>query len=275
MKKNWLLLMIVKPFGRLLIILALMLSLALPVFSQLKETGRKEVNAEKFYIDRLENYYFQKNNAITRTDKNFREIASYDYKGFGNISFVDVSNPFKTLIFYKDLNRLVYLDNYMAELRAPILLDDLQLYNVDAACNSSQGGFWVYDSQNTQAVLVNSDLTKVQQGVNLYSLVESSSAKSILESNNFLFLLFESGQVIILDKFGSFYKNINYLNVRYFDVFNDIAYFVNDSELTIYNIQTGEVGSYALPDIKIDGFRVFTGNLVFLSGENLVYYRFE
>ncbi len=51
-------------------------SFAFPVFSQLKETGRTEVNAEKFYIDRLENYYFQKNNAITRTDKNFREIAS-------------------------------------------------------------------------------------------------------------------------------------------------------------------------------------------------------
>lgn len=247
----------------------------IPTFSQLEEIWRREVDAEKFYIDKLENYYFQKNNIITRTDKNFRQIATYDYRIFGNISYVDVSNPFVTLLFYKEFNRLVYLDNYFSELRDPIILDDLQLYNVDVACTSSLGGFWVYDNQNTRTVLVNSDLVKIQQGVNLYSMVKSSSATVILESNNFLFLLFESGQVIILDKFGSFYKNINYLNIKHFDVLNDIAYFVTDSGLEIYKVQTGESIKYELPDMKIDGFRVSAGNLIFLSGKDLIRFKIK
>ncbi|MDL2262125.1 hypothetical protein LJC11_01325 [Bacteroidales bacterium OttesenSCG-928-I21] len=231
------------------------------------------VDADKFYIDKLENYYYQKNNSITRYDKNFKQIATYDNKSFGDIACVDVSNPFKILVFYNEINRLVYLDNYFAELRTPIRLDDLGFFTSNAVCSSSQGGFWIYDNQAAQVVLVDADLLKTQQGVNLFSVVKSSSVKSMLESNSFLFLLFESEQLVILDKFGNFYKNFDNLNIKYFDVLNDIAYLVCDKNLEIYNVETGEFFTYLLPDIDIEGFQVSLENMIFLSNKNIIYFK--
>lgn len=238
--------------------------------SQLVEISEIKVDAENFYVDKLENFYFTKNNSIIKTNKNFDTIATFDYKAFGSISYIDVSNPFISIIFYKDINRIIFLDNSLSELRAPVLLDDLDLYNVDVVCTSSQSGFWAYDKQNSQVFLINKDLIKVQQGVNLYSLVESANATEIIESNNFIFLLFDSGQIVVLDKFGSFYKNLKNTNVKFFDAFNDIIYIINGSNLEIINLQNNETRSYPLPDIRIRRFRMVGDNLYFLSEKSLI-----
>ena len=227
------------------------------------------IDADDFFVDKLENLYFRKNNSILKTNNNFEKIALYDQKSFGSISYIDVSNPFTTLILFGDFNRLVFLDNHFSELRAPIILDDINLYNIDVACSSSQGGFWVYDSQNSQAILINKDLLKVQQGVNLYSIVENSKVRSIIESNNFIFLQFYTGHIIILDKFGNYYKIINTKDIRFFDVLNDNVYIITNTMLEIIDIQTFISKQVELPDIKIDGFRMSGNSIYILSGKTL------
>jgi hypothetical protein len=250
------------------------LSCILP--AQLVEQKRfNNIDAECFYVDNLENLYFYNNNSILKTSKQLSKIVTFDNKSFGNISYIDVSDPFRILVFYKDINRLVFLDNYFAELRDPIVLDDLSLYNVDVVCSSSQGGFWVYDSQNSQAVLINKDLVKVQEGTNLYSLVGQSKAKKIKETNNYLFIQFENNQIIVLDKFGNFYKKINIPDIIFFDALNDDIYVVLSTHIDVIKINSEEIIEIKIPDMKVNDFKIGGNYIYILSGKTLIKSKIE
>ena len=247
-------------------------------FGQIKEIERLNVMAENYYIDKIGNYYFKIGNSITKTNQQLDTIAIYDKKSFGKISYIDVSNPFVNLVFYKEINQLIFLDNYLSPLRTPVLLDDLELYNVDVVCCSEQGGFWVFDAQNSRVCLINNNLQKIQEGSNLYRFVAKSNVKFICESNNYILLLFDNSQIIILDKFGNYYKNINIDSIdnsKLLTNLNDNLYYLNNDKLIIHNIKTNEEKQITVPDYNYRDFKIFGNNLYFLTEKELIICKFD
>ncbi|MDD3740017.1 MAG: hypothetical protein PHH30_02140, partial [Bacteroidales bacterium] len=145
------------------------------LYSQTEIIKEYNVDAEKVRVDNLGYIYLVKGTQLSRYDSDLIKLAQYDYKLNGEITSVDVSDPFRLLVFYKDFNRIVFLDNYLAELRDPIYLDDILIYSTDAVCSSNQGGFRVFDNQNSSVVSFNKDLNITQTGTNLYSISENQS----------------------------------------------------------------------------------------------------
>ena len=57
---------------------------------------------------------------------------------------IDVSNPMRVLLYYKDFSTIVILDRFMTN-RSTIDLRKQDIFQVEAVCLSYDNKIWVYD----------------------------------------------------------------------------------------------------------------------------------
>ena len=228
----------------------------------------KAVDASAVEVDRLGNIYLMKNNVVTKYDADLNFLCAYDNYPAGSMSSLDVSNPFKVIVFYSEFNKLIYLDSKLAELLSPLMLDDACLYNIKVVCSSSFGGFWVFDEQNSCIRRVSPNLEVSQQGTNIYDKLGDADVVAIRESINYLFLLTDNGKVLILDKFGNFYRTIETDGeCTDFCIDNDILYYSINGEIAAYDVADDKTVPIPTDGKKADKFRI-RHDLLYLLNDN-------
>ncbi len=173
--------------------------------AQIKQINKQAIDASMFKLDNLGCFYFVNDNELVKTDKLLDTLCTYDDFSWGEISFFDVSDPLQVLVFYKDFNRLIYLDRNFAELRDPVLLDDLEYYYVDVIATSHYSGFLIFDNQSSEVVHLDKNLKEMQRGSSLYSYTDGSEIVSMQVSVNYIVLQTIENKVIVLDKFANYY----------------------------------------------------------------------
>lgn len=107
-----------------------------------------ELDAEQFVgADELGNLFFKENQAFYR--KSGSRIFSFSNVDLGEITAVDMGNPFKILLFYQDFNSVIILDNNLNELSQRLdFTGETQFNNVLFVGNSSQNNIWLYADDN-------------------------------------------------------------------------------------------------------------------------------
>ncbi len=112
----------------------------------------KPLDADVYFgTDVLGFDYFAKNNVLYKQ----KETATWEYKnlGLGQIHSIDFINPLKVLVFYKDFNTAVLLDNKLSEI-SKMALTDLGI--IAQTCSmAAQNQFWIYDSLTNKLLLLN------------------------------------------------------------------------------------------------------------------------
>ena len=228
----------------------------------------KAVDASAVEVDRLGNIYLMKNNVVAKYDADMNFLCAYDNYPAGSMSSLDVSNPFKVIVFYSEFNKLIYLDSKLAELLSPLMLDDAGLYNIKVVCSSSFGGFWVFDEQNSCVRRVNPSLEVSQQGTNIYDKLGDADVVAMRESINYLFLLTDNGKVLILDKFGNFYRTFETDGeCTDFCIDNDILYYSINGEIVAYDVADDKTVPIPTDGKKADKFRI-RHDLLYLLDDN-------
>lgn len=228
---------------------------------------------DAFEIDKLNNFYFIKDNQILKTDSEFNKLYDYSDKTFGNIYFIDVSNPFRVLVYYKDFNVIVFLDNKLAPLRSPIYLDDLNYFSADAVCSSSFESFLVFDSQNTRINTISKDLVTTQKGTSLYSIVSEQKPVKMKESNNYIFISFENGYIHVLDKYANYVDSFFYDGLIDFDCINDDLYLLGNNELIAFDINKEKILYYSFEASNSISFKIKNDILYILNKKSLISFK--
>ena len=230
----------------------------------------KTVDASAIEVDRLGNIYLMKDNVVAKYDAEMNFLCSYDNYPAGSMSSLDVSNPFKVIVFYSEFNKLIYLDSKLAELLSPVMLDDAGLYNIKVVCSSSFGGFWVFDAQNSCVRRVNANLEVSQQGTNIYDKIGDADVVAMRESINYLFLITDDGKVLVLDKFGNFYRAFETNGeCADFCIDNDILYYSCNGEIVAYDVAFDKAIPIPADGKKASKFRIRHDLLYLLIDNNL------
>lgn len=234
--------------------------------AQTTELWSVEAAAENFCVDKLGNIYLVKNNVVGKYDAKMNLLCSYDNYSAGSISSVDVSNPFKIIVFYSEFNKVVYLDSNLAELRSPILIDDAGFYNIRAVCSSSFGGFWIFDEQDICVRRIETDLSSTQKGTNLYESLGDANVVEMKESINYLFLRSETGKILVLDRFGNYFRSVEVGGeCSGFCVDNDILYVNSEGKIKMYDMGAEKEGEILLDGKEASQFCVWHDMLYVLS----------
>lgn len=238
-----------------------------------QEINSFETKATHFEIDNLGFHYFTEGSKLIQTDSEFNTLYEYSDKSYGDISIIDVSNPFQILVFYKDFNVVLFLDNKLSPLRDPIILDDLGLYSIDAVCSTSTGSFRVYDNQTSTVITIGGDLNIVQKGTNLYSVAGDQKAISLKETANFVFLQTENTWIIRMDKFGNYIETIANDQGITFDCLNDDVFIITKTSVSGFDSKNERIFFYSFDPLPIKDFEIKDNKLFILSEKSLITFR--
>lgn len=120
------------------------------------KTDELLLNADDFIgFDGLGNCFYIQNNVVYKTGDT--TIAQYQNLALGKITKVDILNPLKVVVFYKDFNSVVLLDSQLNEIqRIDFSKTDTPIV-ASAVGISGQNKLWVFNSLNQQIGLF--DLT--------------------------------------------------------------------------------------------------------------------
>ena len=125
--------------------------------TKLKEDALKS----DFFVgaDNFQNlYYVSKSTLYKKSDT---ETIEYAALNLGQITTVDIINPLKITVFYKESNTVVILDNTLAEIRRINFSDIENFRNISHATNAGDRRLWIFNMDIQRLELFDYNQNKV------------------------------------------------------------------------------------------------------------------
>jgi hypothetical protein len=230
---------------------------------------------EIFYTDQLENVYFIDGHSLIKISAPTGGKISYGSISAGEITSADISNPFQILIFYRDFNQIVFLDNKLSRIQPPVNLSEVDIEQASLVCSSGRGGFWVYNDRDNRIVYFDRQLRNINQSMIITSITGSRQNPVFMtEVQNHLYLHIPGYGILVFDRFASWLTTIPYSGPDRFQVIGGkVIYFLN-GELNSLDTRTLEVRTHDLPPgLKADNAQLQTKGIYILSGGKINYFR--
>jgi hypothetical protein len=160
-------------------------------------------------LDNLLNTYIVKeDNSIVKLNKEGQIVTSNNFKSYGNLSHIDVSNPFMLYLYYRDQNALLITDNFF-NIRSTIKLDQLSSDNIMALGRSVDDGIWIFDQNDYQLEKYNQSLELQQISGNVMSWLRvEPDFNFLIAENKYVYLNSPSAGILVFDQFANYYKTI-------------------------------------------------------------------
>ena len=241
---------------------------------KLQQQNFIEGSYTNFYIDNLNNIYLlNKNNQLKKlNDKGDSVSVSNALRKFGDIYSVDVSNPLKIIVYYKDFSSIIILDRFLSTLNTI----DLRKYGIlqsQAVAQSYDNNYWVFDAVENKLKKIDDNGNILLQTPDFRTIfTESFSPEKIIDNNGFVYLYDTKKGWLIFDYYGAFKQNIPQPNLKNIQVIkNDLYGFDSMQNIHRYNIQTFKEIIYHF-STKITNaikFQLNTNNLFALAANGL------
>ena len=190
-------------------------------------------------LDNLGNVYIVKNDQVKKYNNKGALIKIFSNKRLGSISSIDVSNPLRILLFYKDQSSILFLDSQLSEQNDKIDLNQINLEQSALACTSINNSVWLFNKQNCE--LIRLDKSRFINTGNLNNLLSLElNPVFMLEYNNFLYLSDPLIGILIFDIFGTYYKTLPIKSVNKFNIVAGKIYYLKDNKLFAYDLKKYE-----------------------------------
>jgi hypothetical protein len=144
---------------------------------------------EDFVVDDLDNVYLlNSKNQLKKLNANGDSVAVYnDVKRFGKVSLIDVSNPLKILLYYKNFGTVVVLDRFL-QLKNIIDLRKQGIFQAKTIGQSYDNKLWVYDELENKLKKIDEDGKLLLETPDFRMLFpESVMPQSITDNNLWCF----------------------------------------------------------------------------------------
>lgn len=235
-----------------------------------------EYKADFIAVDKLGFLYLVNSTGIKKIDLENKIEENYSNILFGKINTIDISDSFKTLIFYKEFNKVEFLNKNFTSIGSPIQLDDLAYYNVLSVCQSASGGFWIFDQSLSQLLYIDSNRKTLNRSSQLTGLLgQNIDQKQVymLEKNDYIYLGIEGEGILLFDSYGTYIKTFPLHNAGIFQVNNEIISYNFNGELYFYDTKDFTERSMILPKHECEQVLVEKGRLFVKTKKNVFIYK--
>lgn len=155
-------------------------------------------------------YNIEKDNLI-KYDSKGSILYNYSNKLLGEITQIDISNPLRPLLFYKDQGVILALDNTLSQQKSQISLNELGLYQTNCISNSNfDNGIWLYDLDVNEILKINHYSKVDYKSGNLSVIIPNMDFPILkLQEKNRLLYAVTGEKIFVFDQFGSLLNVIN------------------------------------------------------------------
>lgn len=234
------------------------------------------VNGGKLYVDNLENVYVVNENEIFKYRPNGTLFNRFSNKSLGKITLIDVYNPLKILLFYRDFSRIAFLDNTLTENGSAVMLEEMDLALATLAATSYDNAIWVYDINNFRLLRMRQDLSVIVEVKNINQFVGAGIQPNFLmEREGFVYMNDPALGIMVFDVFGTYYKTIAIKGLEDFEVVDKKIFYLNGASLHVYDQKTFEDYDMPLPAADAVDFAINEKHLYLLRKDTLDVYQIK
>jgi hypothetical protein len=202
-----------------------------------------------FTIDNLGNIYLvNQNGQVKKLTAAGDSVAVFNnVRQYGKIYLMDVTNPLKLLLYFKDFGTILILDRFL-NTRATVDLRRLQMFQVTAIGQSYDNNIWVFDELESKLKRIGEDGRILDQSTDFRLLFDSTpSPQYIIDQNKQLYLYDSTKGVYIFDYYGAFKNRIQLRGWTEFTVISNVLYGRDAGMLYRYEPGTLNLQQYEIP----------------------------
>ena len=165
-------------------------------------------------------------------------MATLNYNYNGNISSIDATNPMEIYVFYKELNRVIFLDNNLAY-RGEIDLSKNNITQASAIARSYDNGIWVFDNGDLQLKKLDKEGKVFQSSANIKQFTNVDFNPKYIIENTQNVIISDDSICLVFDVFASFVKTYYFKNLKSIQFTNHFIYETQDSLVNILDFRLG------------------------------------
>ncbi len=195
-------------------------------------------NYKTFEVDNLGNIYLvTDNNQLKKLNSNFDSIASFnDTKRYGTLASVDVSNPLKVLLFYKDFSTVLVLDRFLNVINT-IDLRKQGILQISTIASSYDSKIWCYDEVENKLKKIDDNGDILFESTDFRMLFDNpSTVQKIIDTDGKVYCYNKQTGLLVFDYYGGLKHKYSILNLDDIEINNVLTGYKSDSLIT-YNLQ--------------------------------------
>jgi hypothetical protein len=159
-------------------------------------------------------------------------------KKFGKLYSIDVSNPLKILLFYRDFSTVVVLDRFLSNL-ATVNLRKYNILQPGAVGLSYDNNIWVFDEYDNKLKKIDEQGNHMLETSDFRSIFNQSLLpQKIINDNGLVYLADSANGVFIFDNYGSFKKRVDVKRWQSIAIARNNLISTNNETISFYNTAT-------------------------------------
>lgn len=221
-----------------------------------------------YSIDNLQALYTLNNNTLEKyTNQN---TYTYSNLQLGNVSKIDIFNPLKIPVFYKDFNTVVILDNRLSEVSI-IDFNTIDFYrNVSQVSIGNDTAFWIFNQDTNELELFD----YVDKTTRAKTLPITDSIIDITSDYNYVWVLTDK-HIYQYNYFGSLIHTTTNDNYSKAEQFNENLIAKSEDKLIIIDKKTQTKQVIDVNNFSIKRFFVVGDFLYIYNGKILRKYQLK
>lgn len=229
-----------------------------------------------FTVDNLGNIYLlDKDNRLKKLGPQGDSLAVFnDVRRYGQIAGIDVTNPLKILVYYREFATIIELDRFLNIVNT-IDLRKLNILQVKAVGLAYDNNVWVFDELDATLKRVGDDGSLVDQSTDFRQLFDSIPDPATIRDQGGLVYLYDPAKgVYIFDHYGTLKTHLDLRGWRDFDVIDKSLLGRDDRHFFRYQPGTLVMQEEAIPAAYAGATRIrITPSVIYvLKGAGLEIY---
>lgn len=232
-----------------------------------------------FTVDNLDNIYvLNSRNQVKKLNANGDSVAIFnDVKRFGQATLIDVSNPLKVLLFYKDFATVVVLDRFLNVVNS-IDLRKQNILQAKAIVQSYDNKIWVFDELESKLKKVDEDGKILLETPDFRQLFgQAPTPQKIFDQDQYVYLYDSTQSVFVFDYYGTLKNKILISGWQNFKVAGKYIFGSNGDILHRYEISSFRLDEWKMPEeiYKSRSFNFTSARLYALKEDRIEVYSFR
>lgn len=247
---------------------------------QYQKKWTAKVEGKRIAVDALQNIYvLNSDNELIQYSPKGKENYRYSNYDLGNISHIDVNNPFNILVFYKEHQTVKILDRTLTPISSFDIFQTGITY-VQAIGMSNDQAVWVYDEVNFKLKKLDHTGTVILESGDVSQIIPSDFTPSFLVAvGNKVYLSAFDSPVFIFDNLGNYHRKTTFsIPSSEFQVIQGKIVYSNNVALYIQDTNPLAKSSrpFLLPDVgtPIKSISIYKNQIWILGTKALYLYKF-
>ncbi len=229
-----------------------------------------------FTVDNLGNIYvLSPENQLKKLNPAGDSLAVFnDVRRYGKIYSMDMTNPLKILLYYKEFETIAVVDRFLNIINI-IDLRNLNIFQAKAFGLAYDNNVWVYDELEAKLKRIGDDGTLIDQTTDIRQVVDSVPDPQVIIDQSGLVYLYDTAKgVYVFDHYGAFKNHLPLVGWKDFTVIEKNILGRNPQYFFRYKIGDADVQQEPIPPAYLPSTKIviLPGSIYVLKQKGLEIY---